>query len=204
MLFECLLQSVSQSVKNGFDNHSLKRRSFRWGHGWTTWSFGPLGCNNAMRKVDRHPSKSGTQAVDPKTRYAAEQMQLIACHSLKDILWAHRMSYKCMRRKSQQQERLDDAGLRRMLRFVSGSDVVCVNKVKVLFTPIDGLAWWPIAHTCGAVLELPWDYTSYPHWAGKYTDQLKLLHVHYSWDQVHLSYIKLMDPWRVLFRSIFS
>lgn len=58
--------------------------------------------------------------------------------------------------------RLDDAGLRKMLRFVTGSDVICVNKIEVLFTPLDGLARWPVAHTCGPVLELPWTYTSYP------------------------------------------
>lgn len=35
---------------------------------------------------------------------------------------------------------LDDAGLRRLLGFLTGSDVICVNKVEVLFTPTVGLA----------------------------------------------------------------
>ena len=56
----------------------------------------------------------------------------------------------------------DDAGLRRMLRFVTGSDVICVNKVEILFTPIDGLARRPVAHTCGPALVILGTYTSYP------------------------------------------
>ena len=35
---------------------------------------------------------------------------------------------------------LDDAGLRKMLRFVTGSDVISVNKIEIMFTAIDGLA----------------------------------------------------------------
>ena len=34
---------------------------------------------------------------------------------------------------------LDDAGLRRMLRFVTGSDVICVNKIEIMFMAVDGL-----------------------------------------------------------------
>lgn len=57
---------------------------------------------------------------------------------------------------------LDELGLRRLLRFVTGSDVICVTKVEVIFTALEGLARRPIAHTCGAVLELPCTYNSYP------------------------------------------
>lgn len=53
-------------------------------------------------------------------------------------------------------------GLRRFLRFVTGSDVICVTKVEVIFTALEGLARRPIAHTCGSVLELPCTYNSYP------------------------------------------
>lgn len=42
---------------------------------------------------------------------------------------------------------LDDAGLRRILRFVTGSDVICVNKIEVMFTAVDGLGRRPVAHT---------------------------------------------------------
>lgn len=57
---------------------------------------------------------------------------------------------------------LDEVGLRRMLRFITGSDVICVDKIDIMFTSTDGLARRPIAHTCGPVLELPWTYASYP------------------------------------------
>lgn len=42
------------------------------------------------------------------------------------------------------------------------SDVLCVDKIEVIFTSNDGLARRPVAHTCGHVLELPWTYMSYP------------------------------------------
>lgn len=57
---------------------------------------------------------------------------------------------------------LDDVGLRKMLRFVTGSDVVCVNQIEILFTSLEGLARRPVSHTCGPVLELPSTYLSYP------------------------------------------
>lgn len=48
------------------------------------------------------------------------------------------------------------------MRFATGSDVICVEKIEILFTPVDGAARRPVAHTCGPSLELPWTYTSYP------------------------------------------
>lgn len=57
---------------------------------------------------------------------------------------------------------LDEAGLRRLLRFVTGSDIICVTKIEVIFTALEGLQRRPVAHTCGSVLELPCAYNSYP------------------------------------------
>ncbi|XP_076880222.1 uncharacterized protein LOC143528391 [Brachyhypopomus gauderio] len=57
---------------------------------------------------------------------------------------------------------LDGVGLRKMLRFMTGSDVLCVEKIEILFTPLDGLSRRLVAHTCGPVLELPCTYNSYP------------------------------------------
>ncbi|KAF3705570.1 hypothetical protein EXN66_Car021261 [Channa argus] len=57
---------------------------------------------------------------------------------------------------------LEEEGLRRMLRFVTGSDIICVAKITVKFTTLDGLARRPIAHTCGPLLALPCTYNSYP------------------------------------------
>lgn len=124
-----------------------------------------------------------------KPRYAAEKMSLIASHFLKEAFVSPQHVLQMYEDKKpttrkllklldaspatqaenqsfcflQQYIRgLDDAGLRRMLRFVTGSDIICVNKIEVLFTPVDGLARRPVAHTCGPALELPWTYTSYP------------------------------------------
>lgn len=57
---------------------------------------------------------------------------------------------------------LDEVGLRRLLRFVTGSDIICVTKIEVIFTALEGLQRRPVAHTCGSVLELPCTYNSYP------------------------------------------
>lgn len=57
---------------------------------------------------------------------------------------------------------LDEMGLRKMLRFVSGSDVICVKKIETTFRNLEGFSRRPIAHTCGPVLELPSTYNSYP------------------------------------------
>ncbi len=124
-----------------------------------------------------------------KPRYAAEKMSLIAGHFLKEAFMSPQDVLRMYEDKKpttrkllklldaspttqaenqsfhflQQYIRgLDDAGLRKMLRFVTGSDIICVNKVEVLFTPVDGLARRPAVHTCGPALELPWTYTSYP------------------------------------------
>lgn len=124
-----------------------------------------------------------------KPRYAAEQMSSTASHILKEFFPCPQAVLQMYEEKKPTTKRflkllnaspttqsenqsfrflqqyirgLDNAGLRRMLRFVTGSDVICVNKVEVLFTPVEGLARRPIAHTCGPTLELPWTYVSYP------------------------------------------
>ncbi len=68
---------------------------------------------------------------------------------------------KCLRFLQQYIRGLDVVGLRKMLRFVTGSDVVSVDKIQVIFTSLDGLARRPVSHTCGPVLELPSTYSSY-------------------------------------------
>lgn len=124
-----------------------------------------------------------------KPRYASEKMSLIAGSSLKeafvspqnvlhmyedkkpttkkllkllDVSPSTQAENQSFRFLQQYIRGLDDAGLRRMLRFVTGSDVICVNKIEIMFTAVDGLARRPVAHTCGPVLELPWTYASYP------------------------------------------
>lgn len=57
---------------------------------------------------------------------------------------------------------MNETGLQKILRFVTGSDVICVEEIEVIFTPLEGLARRPIAHTCGPTLKLPSTYNSYP------------------------------------------
>ncbi|KAM3615430.1 uncharacterized protein V6R79_002190 [Siganus canaliculatus] len=59
---------------------------------------------------------------------------------------------------------LDHTGLRRMLRFITGADVICIDQVQVLFkhTPAHGPSRRPVARAFGPFLELPCSYTSYP------------------------------------------
>ncbi|XP_049325043.1 uncharacterized protein LOC111189939 [Astyanax mexicanus] len=124
-----------------------------------------------------------------KPRYACEKMSLIAGASLKEAFvntqhvllmyedkkpttkkllklleaspstQAENQSFRFLK---QYIRGFDDVGLRRMLRFMTGSDVVFVDKIDIMFTSADGLARRPVAHTCGPVLELPWTYASYP------------------------------------------
>ncbi|XP_073808037.1 uncharacterized protein isoform X2 [Danio rerio] len=124
-----------------------------------------------------------------KPAYAAEKMSSVASHFLKEAFQSPKDVLKMYEEKKpttrkllklfsaspttqaekqsfrflQQYIRgLDEIGFRRMFRFVTGSDVICVCQIEVLFTSSDGLARRPVAHTCGPVLELPWTYTSYP------------------------------------------
>ena len=53
----------------------------------------------------------------------------------------------------------DDLG--KFLRFVTGADVMCVDKIKITFTNICGLERRVVAHTCGAVMEIPVTYDSF-------------------------------------------
>lgn len=52
--------------------------------------------------------------------------------------------------------------LKKLLRFLTGSDAITVDKITLTFTNIEGFTRRPIAHTCGPVLELPSTYRSYP------------------------------------------
>ena len=50
----------------------------------------------------------------------------------------------------------------KILRFCTGSSVICVGKILVCFNAETGLGRRPIGRTCGATLELPCTYSSYP------------------------------------------
>ncbi len=67
---------------------------------------------------------------------------------------------------------LDTAQLKSLLMFTTGSDVVCVPTIRVIFTKLEGLERRPIAHTCGCVLELPCTYNSYTDFRAEFTNVL--------------------------------
>jgi hypothetical protein len=52
--------------------------------------------------------------------------------------------------------------LGRLLRFLTGADVICVEKIQVSFIKATGLARRPIIHTCGPSVELPETYLHFP------------------------------------------
>lgn len=56
---------------------------------------------------------------------------------------------------------LDSERLRKVLRFLTGANIICVDKIKVTFTNLDGFERRPIAHTCAPALELPSTYQNF-------------------------------------------
>ncbi|KAJ8314681.1 hypothetical protein KUTeg_006831, partial [Tegillarca granosa] len=48
--------------------------------------------------------------------------------------------------------------LKQLLRFLTGSDIICVNKIDVSFIIRHGKGRLPSVHTCGPLLELPSTY----------------------------------------------
>jgi len=55
--------------------------------------------------------------------------------------------------------------LTKFLRFCTGSNMACVEKITINFNNLEGAERQPVAHTCGAVLDLsathPWNGTAY-------------------------------------------
>ncbi|KXJ05680.1 hypothetical protein AC249_AIPGENE10406 [Exaiptasia diaphana] len=52
--------------------------------------------------------------------------------------------------------------LEQFLRFCTGASVLCVDRIGVMFTTLQGAARRPIAHTCSPTLELPSTYEIFP------------------------------------------
>mgnify|MGYP001794375031 CR=1 FL=1 len=67
---------------------------------------------------------------------------------------------------------LDLAKLKSFLMFCTGADVICVPKISVYFTKLEGLQRRPIARTCGCVLELPSTYDCYTEFRTEFTNIL--------------------------------
>lgn len=57
---------------------------------------------------------------------------------------------------------LEEEKLTKFLRFCTGATIICIEKIVVDFSNLEGLERRPIAHICGATLELPTTYSSFP------------------------------------------
>lgn len=63
--------------------------------------------------------------------------------------------------------------LRHFLRFLTGSDMLCVSHIDVNFVVRYGAGRVPTAHTCGPLLDLPSTYVSYPDFRNEWESILQ-------------------------------
>ena len=47
-----------------------------------------------------------------------------------------------------------DEKLRKVLGYLTGANVICIETIEIIFTCLDGFERHPMAHTCGPSLEL--------------------------------------------------
>ncbi|XP_038148341.1 uncharacterized protein LOC119788216 [Cyprinodon tularosa] len=66
----------------------------------------------------------------------------------------------------------DQAKAEKILRFCTGSSVICVEKIMVSFNAETGLNRRPVAHTCGATIDVPCTYSSYPEFRTEFDNIL--------------------------------
>ncbi|XP_034048418.1 uncharacterized protein LOC117529683 [Thalassophryne amazonica] len=66
----------------------------------------------------------------------------------------------------------DQSKAGQILRFCTGASVICVSKIMVCFNVETGLNRRPIGHTCGATLEVPCTYSSYPEFRSEFDNIL--------------------------------
>ncbi|XP_034080790.1 uncharacterized protein LOC117551840 [Gymnodraco acuticeps] len=66
----------------------------------------------------------------------------------------------------------DQAKAEKILRFCTGSSVICVDRIGVCFNAETGLSRRPVAHTCGATLEIPCTYSSFPEFRTEFDNIL--------------------------------
>jgi len=64
---------------------------------------------------------------------------------------------------------LNDNSLRNFLQFTTGSDLITVKSILVIFNLLDGALRRPIARTCGPLIELPSTYQSYNELVEEFT-----------------------------------
>ncbi|XP_014670825.1 PREDICTED: uncharacterized protein LOC106811638 [Priapulus caudatus] len=67
---------------------------------------------------------------------------------------------------------MSDDLLTAFLRYCTGSNVLHVDAIEVSFVHLSGLGRRFVAHTCGALLEVPVSYSSFNEFAGEFRTQL--------------------------------
>ena len=68
---------------------------------------------------------------------------------------------------------LKDGELRSFLRYCTGADVMCFEKIEVTFSNLKGAQRRVIAHTCGPMIEVPATYESYCEFKEEFLNILK-------------------------------
>ena len=66
----------------------------------------------------------------------------------------------------------NDESLQKLLRFFTGADTMCVDKIDISFVTLAGFGRRIIAHTCGPTIELPSTYQCYPEFRKELENQL--------------------------------
>lgn len=56
---------------------------------------------------------------------------------------------------------LDPIQLKKLMRFLTGTDVMTIDKISIMFIKQSSFARRPIAHTCGPTLELSSTYANF-------------------------------------------
>ena len=69
--------------------------------------------------------------------------------------------------------------LHTFLRFVTGSLVISVPNIDVIFNSLNALGRWPVSHTCSATLELSSTYNYLPEFVAEF--RAVLSEPVYSW-----------------------
>ena len=63
--------------------------------------------------------------------------------------------------------------LSKFLRYITGADVICIDKIAVGFSELDGAERRVIVHTCGPLLELPITYDCYVEFKEEFLNLLQ-------------------------------
>ncbi|XP_042072313.1 uncharacterized protein LOC102292789 isoform X2 [Haplochromis burtoni] len=66
----------------------------------------------------------------------------------------------------------DETKAEKILRFCTGSSVICVDKILVSFNAETGLRRRPVGHTCDTTLHIPCTYSSYPEFRTEFDNIL--------------------------------